>query len=291
MVRRAAACAALVLTIAGCATGPQPPSAALAGRIWDARAGQFIGEDSLLARLRAARYRLLGEVHDHPRHHAIRAHLLERLAPTEVFFEQLDLEHDGAVREAQRTGADPDALARAGRLDEKGWGWPLHRPLFAAALAAGHAVRAANLSRADARRIVMTGKAEGATLPEWPAAADGRMRREIEDSHCGVLPATIVPAMALAQRTRDATLAAVLSGAAGAAILLAGNGHVRRDLGVPRYLARGATVVSVGFLETRDGDTDPRAYARGAGGVPAYDYIWFTLPQPRPDPCKDFGKR
>lgn len=283
-----AALATGALILAGCAT---TPPAALEGRIWDARAGQFIDESALLARLRAARYRLLGEVHDHPRHHVIRARLLERLAPAEVFFEQMDREHDGAVRAAQRAGADADALARAGRLDEKGWRWPLHRPLFAAALAAGHAVRAANLSRADARRIVMTGKAEGATLPDWPPAAEAAVRREIEDSHCGALPAKIVPAMALAQRARDAALAAALAGAPGGAVLVAGNGHVRRDLGVPRYLPREATVVSVGFLEIRDGEPDPRAYVRGAGGEPAYDYAWFTHPQPRPDPCKDFGKR
>ncbi|MGQ0510839.1 MAG: ChaN family lipoprotein [Betaproteobacteria bacterium] len=282
MRRALAALAAGALLLAGCATNPP---AALEGRIWDARGGHYIDEDTLLARLRAARYRLLGEVHDHPEHHAIRARLLEQLAPTEVFFEQFDREHDPALRAAQRAGADADALARAGRLDEKGWRWPLHRPLLEASLRAGHAVRAANLPRAEARRVVMTGKVEGIALPEWPAAAEAAMRREIEISHCGALPAKVVPAMVLAQRARDATIAAALSGAAGGAVLIAGNGHVRRDRGVSRYLPEDASVVSLGFIETRAGEADPRAYDPGA-----YDYLWFTLPQPRPDPCEGMRK-
>lgn len=281
--RALAALAAGAWLLAGCATAPPP---ALEGRIWDARAGRFIDEGTLLARLRAARYRLLGEVHDHPQHHALRARLVARLAPTEVFLEQFDREHDAALRAAQAAGADTDALARAGKLDEKAWRWPLHRPIVAAALRAGHAVRAANLSRADARRIVQAGQAEGVALPAWPAEAEARMRREIEDSHCGALPAKLVPAMALAQRARDAVLAAALAGAPGGAVLIAGNGHVRRDLGVPHYLPPGASVLSLGLVETRAGETDPRAYDPGA-----YDYVWFTAPQPRPDPCEAFRRR
>lgn len=281
--RALAALAAGALFLAGCAT---TPPAALEGRIWDARAGQFIDEDTLLARLRAARYRLLGEVHDHPEHHAIRARLVGRLAPVEVFFEQFDREHDAALRAAQAAGADADALARAGKLDEKAWRWPLHRPIVEASLRAGHAVRAANLSRADARRVVLSGRAEGVTLPAWPAEDEARLRRQIEESHCGALPAKMVPAMTLAQRARDAALARALASAPGPAVLIAGNGHVRRDLGVPRYLPEQATTLSVGFVETRAREADPRGYDPGA-----YDYAWFTAPQPRADPCEAFGKR
>ena len=282
MRRALAALAAGALLLPGCATAPP---AALEGRIWDVRAGQFIDEGALLARLRAARYRLLGEVHDHPQHHALRARLIERLAPADIFFEPFDREHDAALRAAQAAGGDADALARAGRLDRKAWGWPLHRPLLEAALRAGHAVRAANLSRADARRIVQSGRVEGAALPAWPAEAEARLRREIEDAHCGALPAKMAPAMALAQRARDAAMAQALASAAGPAVLIAGNGHVRRDLGVPRYLPAGAGVLSVGFLEVRAGEADPGAYA-----PQAYDYAWFTLPQSRPDPCEAFRK-
>jgi len=282
--------------LAGCASGP--PAGALEGRLWDVGAERFITEEDLIARLRAARYRLLGEVHDHPAHHTLRAGLLAKLAPAEVFFEQFDREHDAALREAQGGGADADALARAGRLD-KAWRWPLHRPLVEASLAARLPVRAANLSVSDTRRIAKAGVlgAQDAALietiarAEWSEGRDRAMRAAIVDGHCGMLPERVAPAMALAQRARDAAIAQALAASGGPAVLIAGNGHVRSDLGVPAYLPRDAAVLSLGILETRPGETDPRDYARGADGGTAYDILWFTAPQPRPDPCEAFRKR
>jgi uncharacterized iron-regulated protein len=288
----------LAAAFAGCANTPSGLSGALEGKIWDVRAERFISEEELLARLRAARYRLLGEVHDHPAHHTLRAGLLAQLAPAEVFFEQFDRENDAALREAQRAFANADALAKAGRLD-KAWRWPLHRPLVDTALAARMPVRAANLSNADTRRIAMAGVlgADDASLMEilaradWSEARDRSMSTAIVDGHCGALPARAVPAMALAQRARDAAIAQAVSASGEAVVLIAGNGHVRRDLGVPAYLPRDAAVLSVGLLETRPGETDPRDYARGADGGAAYDIVWFTAPHPRPDPCEAFRKR
>jgi uncharacterized iron-regulated protein len=288
----------LAAAFAGCANTPSGLSGALEGKIWDVRAERFISEEELLARLRAARYRLLGEVHDHPAHHTLRAGLLAQLAPAEVFFEQFDRENDAALREAQRAFANADALAKAGRLD-KAWRWPLHRPLVDTALAARMPVRAANLSNADTRRIATAGVlgADDASLVEilaradWSEARDRSMSTAIVDGHCGALPARAVPAMALAQRARDAAIAQAVSASGEAVVLIAGNGHVRRDLGVPAYLPRDAAVFSLGLIETRPEEADPRGYGRGADAEPAYDAIWFTAPHPRPDPCEAFRKR
>jgi uncharacterized iron-regulated protein len=282
--------------LAGCASAPV--SRPLEGRIWDTRAERFVNEDDLVRRLREVRFRLLGEVHDHPAHHRHRAALIRELGtPGEIYFEQFDRDHDAGLREAQRAGADADGLAKAGRLDAA-WKWPLHRPLVEAALAAPVQVRAANLSAADARRFSKAGKLgpEDAALAgalsgaDWTALRETALRADLRDGHCGALPEKIAPAMALAQRARDAAIAIALSGAAGSAVLIAGNGHVRRDLGVPLYLPRGATFLSVGFLETQPGEADPRDYALGANSEAKYDYIWFTAPQPRPDPCEKLRK-
>lgn len=291
--RLALAAATATLLLAGCASTPPRP---LEGRIWDARAAAFVSEEALVARLGAARYRLLGEVHDHPAQHRMRARLVGRLAADrpQVFFEQFDQEYDAALVSARRAGADADALARAGKLDA-GWRWPLHRPVVQAALDAGLELRAANLSREQTRRIASGGGLEGVP-PEprallerarWRSADEAALRAEILEAHCGALPERVAAPMALAQRARDAALAAALGAAPGSAILVAGNGHVRRDRGVPRYLANPQDAVSVGFLETQDGATDPRA-AAGAPEAPVYDFVWFTAPQPRPDPCEEF---
>ena len=289
----------LIAVAAGCADRPASPARGLEGRIWDTRAERFVNEDDLVRRLRDVRFRLLGEVHDHPAHHRQRAALIRELGtPGEIYFEQFDRDHDAELREAQRAGADADGLAKAGRLDAA-WKWPLHRPLVEVALAAPVQVRAANLSAADGRRIARAGKLgpQDAALEralsgaDWTAPREAALRADILDGHCGALPEKIAPAMALAQRARDATIAMALAGAAGSAVLVAGNGHVRRDLGVPLYLPRGATFLSVGFLETQPGEADPRDYALGANSEAKYDYIWFTAPQPRPDPCEKLRKR
>lgn len=287
-----AACALL----AGCAAVPHAPATALAGRIWDAQAGHFVEEPELARRIRKARYVLLGEVHDNPAHHESRARLIGGLSPqTEIFFEQFDRPRDAALREAQRAGAGADALARAGQMDA-GWNWPLYRPLVEAALAGRQPVRAANLPNAETRRIAGAGKlgtadaalADALARSHWTEADERALHEEIVESHCRALPARLAPAMALAQRARDATMALALADSPGNAVLLAGNGHVRRDLGVPRYLPQDSTVLSVGLLEIRDGEPDPRAYATGETGGLAYDYVWFTPRQARPDPCATF---
>jgi uncharacterized iron-regulated protein len=292
---------ALVFAVAaaGCA-GPSPsPTAGLEGRIWDVRSERFVSEEELAAQLGKARYRLLGEVHDHPEHHRLRAGLIARLgAPTEVYFEQFDRENDTALRSAQAGGADANAMASAGKL-AKSWGWPLHKPLIESALAAGYPVRAANLPGTDTRRIAMAGAfgpgdiALAAALARsgWSASREQEMRQEIFESHCRALPEKMAPALVLAQRSRDATLAIALAAAPGSAVLIAGNGHVRRDVGVPLYLPAGSAALSVAFLETREGEEDPRDYARGVAGEAAYDYVWFTAPQPRSDPCETLRKR
>jgi uncharacterized iron-regulated protein len=253
--------------LGGCATVPALPSA-----------------DSL----RHTRFILLGEVHDNPEHHRRRAELLRRLLadgrPTRVVFEQMDRAGDAALAAAAR---DPEAVADAGRLDRAGWRWPLHRPLVEAALAGGAALSGGNFDRDEARRLVRQGLAAAPAdlrnalegVP-WSAAQDETVRRAIEDGHCGALPPDRVAPMALVQRLRDAALAqAMLRAGEPRVVLVAGNGHVRRDLGVPHYLrAAGVApgdIVAVGFVE--DGDTP----------MP-FDRQEVTPRMPRPDPCEAF---
>ena len=51
----------------------------LAGRIWDVGARAYLSEDELVAKLTAATYVLLGEVHDNREHHRLQAQMLDRL--------------------------------------------------------------------------------------------------------------------------------------------------------------------------------------------------------------------
>ena len=240
--------------------------------------------------LRNARFILLGEVHDNPEHHRQRADLLRRLLAdgraTRVVFEQMDRASDTALAAAPR---DPEAVADAGRLDRAGWRWPLHRPLVEAALAGGATIAGGNFDRDLARRLVREGaSAAPADLRTaldavpWSAAQDDIVRSAIQDGHCGALPPDRVAPMALVQRLRDAALAqAMLRASEPRVVLIAGNGHVRNDLGVPHYLrAAGVApkdIVALGFVE----DGDP--------AMP-FDLRQATPGMQRPDPCAAFRK-
>ena len=295
-----------VLAMAAC-TSVVPARPSAQSRIYDVHAQRFVTEAALVADLVRARYRLLGEIHDDPAHHAIRARLVTEIAESgvrpAVVLEQFDLDHDAALQVAQRAGADAEQMATAGALDRKGWAWPLHAPIVAAALAMRLPLRAGNLSRrtlsGDPDALLRSDAALRARLrgAHWTDAQATELRRDIVDSHCHMLPDAVVPRLALAQRLRDAAMAQALvdDATADGAILIAGNGHVRADLGVPVYLRAagladaGARSVSVGFLEVEDDDERARDFPlRLIAGNPGFDYVWLTPSIARPDPCAAF---
>jgi len=244
--------------------------------------------------LPSAQYVLLGEVHDNAIQHAQRAAVLKALLadgwPTVVVFEQMDPARDLAIKlQQEATPRDADKVAKAGGLDFKSWGWPLHKPVVQAALDGGAAIVGGGPAPALIRRVVREADA-GVPQPIRPMLAaaplgDAEQRSleaEIDTGHCRVLPKDRWPVMALAQKVRDATMArAMLDAPPGArVVLIAGNGHVRRDWGVPHYLegegVPAEKIVSVGWLE---------GTAEKAG---LYDAVRRTAAAKREDPCVAF---
>jgi uncharacterized iron-regulated protein len=152
---------------------------------------------------------------------------------------------------------------------------------------------AANLSNGDAARIVRGGysavfsETEIAVLGlDMPVAPEvqAAQEREIDAGHCHALPRSMWPRMAQAQSARDAAMADALrqATAGGGVVLLAGNGHVRRDIGVPRWLGSAKKrVFAVGYLELTD-DSTPAA---------VFDAVVRTAVAERADPCAEFEKR
>jgi len=278
----------------------------LVGTIWDPMARRSATREALHAALRAARYRLLGEAHDNPDHHAFQRDCLVALGEgglrPAVAFEQFDREFDPALQRALAAGGvTAEVVAEATGFDRKNWRWELYKPLVEAALRYHMPIRAANLSRAAAGRVVNSGldalgegRASALRIESvWSEERERVLRAIIVDAHCNMLPDAIVPGMVLAQRARDATLAeALLDPGPDGAVLIAGDGHVRRDFAVPAYLRAvrpGDSIVSVGLLEVEAGKTDPEAYLTdSAGGETQYDFVQFTPRWDRPDPCEKF---
>jgi uncharacterized iron-regulated protein len=282
----------------------------LVGRIWDVAAGEFIDSAALADRLRRGRFVLLGEKHDNPDHHRLQAQLLRAMIAAgrrpAVGFEMFTVDDAPAIaRQLEAHPTDAVGLAEAVNWQRSGWpDWAMYQPIAEAALHARLRVTATNLSQATARSLGQSGAAalDAAFVArhglDRPLAADTQtaMAEEIRDAHCGYASDSQVKAMILAQRARDAQMAESLAAAQqDGAVLIAGAGHVRRDYGIPAYLAsqaQGASVISVAFLEVSQDVLEPTAYAaRFRRQTLPFDYVWFTPRVDDQDPCAAFEEQ
>ena len=286
-----AALAGGVLALSGCAQPLLHADHPLAGRVWDVSASSFVDADAVWPRAARARHVLVGEIHDNPGHHRLQRIALEAIAARgprrTLAMEQFDSEHQPALDAARASGADVERVADAGRFDREGWGWHLYRPLVAFAVERGWPLAAANLSRRELRAMVADA-GRLAALPPVSAALRRELEQEMVDGHCGHRPdAKTLATMVDGQRARDARMAEVVARAAGPVVLLAGNAHVRRDRGVPAYLAGGGDAVAIGLVEVRAGASSPGDYAVAG----KYDFVFFTGRVDREDPCIRFRAR
>jgi uncharacterized iron-regulated protein len=319
MRRCAGALLVLVGLIAGCAAAPatddlggwQAPHGRghpLAGRIWDVKGGRFVTTDAVVTALTHTRFVLLGERHDNPDHHRVQATLVRALLAAgrrpAVAFEMFT-DDDAPALARQRAAAPRDAAALARAVDWQRSGWPdwaFYQPIAQAALDFDVPIVAANLAPATARALARGQRsaladdfaARYALDRPLPGGAQAALTAEIREVHCHHLPPERVDGMVLAQRARDATLAdRMLTAAADGAVLIAGNGHVRSDRGVPLYLrARepAASVAVLAPLEVREGATRPLEYAAATDGRFPYDWVWFTPRTDAVDPCASFRR-
>ena len=256
-----------------------------------ALAGPAAGQSDLSDILEAAtgaQVVILGEVHDNPGHHARQAEVLAGLSPRAIVFEMVSTEE--AARVTPEIAGDVAALAEA--LDWANSGWPdfsYYAPLFAygaevPVYGAGIGREAAQAAFAEGAAAVFSGDAARFGL-DMALPEDEQAAREAEQmaAHCDALPVEILPGFVEAQRLRDAALAeatlAALEAHGAPVAVITGNGHARRDWGVPALIALAAPDVAVftlgQFEEAPEGD------------VP-FDLWALSDPVDRPDPCAAF---
>ncbi len=277
----------------------------MAGTVWDARAGAEIEPVQMIDRLAEARFVLIGEIHDNPDHHRLQGWIIARLAAAgaspAVVMEMISRDKADALADyLAQPDASAEGLGPALNWSESGWpDWPNYQPIAEAAFKAGLPIRAGNptndLTRQTAQQgFEALGGARTAELaldqPLAPALAEA-LTEELYAGHCKMLAREKLAPMAKIQRLRDAFLADGMLGAEReTAVLIAGNGHVRADRGVPWYLRRRApeSDVAVVALVELDGE---RAAAgdyveTGPDGAPVADFFWLTPRAERPDPCE-----
>ncbi len=299
----------LGLLLTGCADRPprapeEPAAHPLMHRVWSTREQGFTTFAGLQEALADANYVLLGENHDNPAHHRLQAQIIAALpwpGTAIAGFEQINADQAPALEAWLRTAADGTVgLASALAWDRSGWPeWSLYEPVFAAVLARGWTPVDLMFPADIARAVFSEGieaALDAATLGQLrPSELFGReqrlaMQALMADAHCGLLPGEHMAAMVEVQIARDAYMASRLASTAagGRAVVITGNGHIRRDWGIPQFLQRlqpKAEVVAIAMAELDPERREPGDYAAAAPGWS--DFTIFTPAHDRGDPCAD----
>ena len=203
---------------------------------------------------------------------------------------QVSLTPSGGGSASRPWGHSEPSVRRALHWNDDGWPWTLYAGPVMAAVRAGIPVVGVNLPDAEMMRAYRD--------PTWDASVPEAVRRsvidDVRDSHCGLLPAAQLPAMARIQFARDATMAAgcvALLQPKRTVVLLTGSFHADKTVGIALHLAaadpgahgaRPPGVFSL-LLQGVDADTAPRPPS-------GFDAVWFTPSTPPVDHCAELRK-
>jgi len=226
-------CASLLLAgaltaLGGCASTDTQPSGAPPAA-WPDRLQTLLPTDVLL----------LGEQHDAADHQRLQREAVLWLAArgqlAAVVIEMAESGH--STRSLPRNATDGQAQAALG-WNDAAWPWKSYGPVVMAAVSAGIPVLGGNLPRSRMRATM----AETAWDQHLPAPALAQQYQTLRDGHCGLLPESQIAPMARIQLARDASMAQAAQEAlrpGQAVLLVAGSGHVLRNVGIPTHWPTG----------------------------------------------------
>ena len=255
------------LGLAACAMAPLPPA-----------------QQQRLAALLPADALLLGEQHDAPAHQQLQRQTVEWLAGRgDLAALVLEMAERGHSTAGLPRDASESRVQAALAWHDAGWPWKTYGPVVMAAVRAGVTVHGANLPRSQMRQAI-----GDATLDaRLPPDALAEQRRRIRDGHCGLLPETQIAPMTRVQVARDIAMAETVAKArqpGRTVLLVAGNGHVQRGLGVPLHLPA-ELKVKVLSAQSRQAPTAIDSRANDDGAASGADMVWPTPPLPARDYC------
>ncbi|SNZ06091.1 ChaN family lipoprotein [Cohaesibacter gelatinilyticus] len=273
----------------------------LVDTIWNTSTSASITKKALTEQLHENDYVLLGEKHDNVRHHSVQAELSASVMahsskPAALVFEMLEPAHQDILDQA-----DSFSLAELGKKvewEKRGWpSWASYQPIFESGLKAGSPIFAGNPDRATIMDVGRGGKLPESDLVDlrWDQDyGDGQresLLTELVDSHCGMMGRESMGPLVTLQRLKDAYMGRAIrrAGNERPVVLIAGNGHVRKDRGVPFFLDGDKKTVSVAIIEVARDQLEASSYS--AFDPKLYDYVWFTPRVDEIDPCDKFREQ
>ncbi len=269
LVRHAMALTALML-IGGCIGRPVSPILEPAGGTIAAATVTAARVDALLP----ADALLIGEQHDAAEHQQIEqqvvAHLAGRGLLAALAIEMADV---GASTAKLKPTATEQQTQNALKWNEKGWPWAAYGPAVMTAVRAGVPVLGANLPMTQMRGSMSDTKLD----TQLPGPALKAQQQLIRIGHCDLLPESQITPMTRIQIARDRAMAQTIEDVAlpgKVVVLLAGNGHVNRQLGVPQHLPATLHAKAVQLRAGAATDQDS-----------AFDSTWPTPPLAEKDYC------
>jgi uncharacterized iron-regulated protein len=259
--------------LGGCALGPASDAESAEARI-----------QALLEQVLPTQLLLVGEQHDVPQHQILQANLVTALIErNQLGALVLEMATEGTSTAGLARDASDTRVRQAlqwGSSQEAGWPWKVYGPVVMRAVRSGVPVLGGNLPR-DAMRSAMSTVALDETLNPQALA---QLQENIQTGHCGLLPERQLAPMARVQIARDESMARTAASViqpGKTVMLVAGNQHVRRDLGIPRHLDPGLNLRIIA------------AQALGTEALPAKDadQIWTSPARPPRDYCADLKQQ
>ncbi len=234
---------------------------------------------------------LLGERHDAPEHHRLEQLAVEALAARgQLAALALEMAEQGHTTAELPRDASEAAVMAALDWNEAGWPWPPYQPAVMAAVRAGVPVLGANLPRTNMRAVMADARLDALLHP----MALAEQQEAIREGHCQLLPENQIMPMTRIQLARDAAMARTVESQlvpGRTVLLIAGGGHVRRDLGVPLHLTPNIASKVV-LMQVQQSDEASKLIANDAlpSEAPIADLILTTPALPPYDACAELRR-
>jgi uncharacterized iron-regulated protein len=286
-----------IIFIAACSNSAKKPEAwqspllqnhPLVGNIYAIKNSHAVSQAELIKQLSQHHYVLIGEKHDNPDHHVLQEKLLNELlkeqAYPQVVFEMLDdSQHEALKHINSKRNSSEETIQQQLNWQNQAWPWQHYGPLFQSVLKNQVNIRDGNVNKASIKAVYSQGK-KALQPPErftsMQAIDENQQAILLEHiyiNHCKMMPKESLQPMVSIQTAKDASMANALV-VQEKGILIAGNYHNRKDLGVPQHLhflkIAEQDIAVLMLIEVADDKPTLNDYEEAS--LKQADYIWFT---------------